>query len=418
MSNTATQTAERRLTLKEVAAKYPDVPHLVILKTDVRLRGVHYTDAALSAVDPAIHQVRGRTLFGTRDGQLKPLPSSVLLKDGTLILPDPTPLEKNPYVIDLVDGQLALIDNDELLEFVDLTEKPRYYELVTSSGIPMRDIVTARPQRLDLTASSYCHFGTKGNLCRYCNINSHNKQQVREGVGKSRYKPREISESIREALKEPGRFSFIHITGGSVLSGEEVFDKELDIYIDTLQAIGENFATKKFPADVTTSAFSERQLRRLNEETGVMAYTSDLEVLNEEKFNWICPGKADAIGYKEWKRRLIGAVDIFGRGYVGTGIVAGVELARPFGFTSEDEALNATLEEAEYLAEHGVTTWSSPWSVRPGSDLEDQAGPSLEYCIRVARGLNQLRIKYGLIIDFNDYRRCGNHPDTDLSRIN
>jgi hypothetical protein len=408
---------ERKLTLNEVIEKYPDVPRIVILKTDVHLRGVHFTDAALGVVDPAIHQVRGKSLFGSRDGQIKPLPASLLLKDGTLILPDPTPLERSPYVIDLVDGHLALIDNDELLEFVDLTEKPRYYDLVTTSGIPMKEIVTARPQRLDLIVSGYCHFGTRGNSCRFCDINSHNRQQAKEGVGKSRYKPQEISETIREALKEPGRFSFIHLTGGSVLAGDEVFDRELELYIETLQAIGENFATKKFPVDVTTSALNEKQLRRLNDETGIMAYTSDLEVLNEEKFNWVCPGKADSLGYKEWRSRLIRAVDIFGRGYVGTGIVTGVELAKPFGYTSEDEALRANLEEAEYLAEHGVTTWSSPWVVRPSSDFHDQKSPSLEYCIRFARGLDQLRVKYGLIIDFNDYRRCGNHPDTDLSRV-
>jgi len=33
-------------------------------------------------------------------------------------------------------------------------------------------------------------------------------------------------------------------------------------------------------------------LIRLYEQTGLSSYTSDIEVLNEEKFNWICPGKA------------------------------------------------------------------------------------------------------------------------------
>jgi hypothetical protein len=44
--------------------------------------------------------------------------------------------------------------------------------------------------------------------------------------------------------------------------------------------------------------------------------TSDLEVLGEDTFNWVCSGKAKWVGYGEWKQRLNRAVDIFGRGNV------------------------------------------------------------------------------------------------------
>jgi len=110
-------------------------------------------------------------------------------------------------------------------------------------------------------------------------------------------------------------------------------------------------------------------------------------------------------------------VDVFGRGNVGTGLVGGVELAKPNGFTGEDDALAATLEEAGYLAERGVTTVYIVWVPRPGSSFRDQRNPSLEYYVRLARGLHGLRVKYKLGADFDDYRRCGNHPDTDLSRL-
>jgi len=140
-------------------------------------------------------------------------------------------------------------------------------------------------------------------------------------------------------------------------------------------------------------------------------------VLNEDKFNWICPGKADNVGYQEWKQRLIRSVDIFGKGHVATGIVGGVELAKPYGFISEDEALRSTLDEAESLAENGVTTIFVVWSPRPGSDFHEQQNASLDYYVRLASGLHQLRVKYGLTVDFDDYRRCGNHPDSDLARL-
>jgi hypothetical protein len=138
---------------------------------------------------------------------------------------------------------------------------------------------------------------------------------------------------------------------------------------------------------------------------------------NEDIFNWVCPGKAEWIGYREWKRRLVRAVDVFGRGNVGTGLVGGVELAKPHGFKSEDDALRATLDEAEELASQGVTTVYIVWVPRPGSDFRDQENASLEYYVRLAKGLHDLRVKHRLSVDFDDYRRCGNHPDSDLSRL-
>jgi hypothetical protein len=83
------------LSLAEVVEKYPQVPRLIALKIDVQRRGVYYTGAALAAVDPSRHQLRSPYLFGSRDGVIKQdLPESLLLRDGTTILTDPTPLDQ------------------------------------------------------------------------------------------------------------------------------------------------------------------------------------------------------------------------------------------------------------------------------------------------------------------------------------
>jgi hypothetical protein len=79
--------------------------------------------------------------------------------------------------------------------------------------------------------------------------------------------------------------------------------------------------------------------------------------------------------------------------------------------------LKYTLEEAEDLASKGVSTIYMVWIPRPQSYFHDQKNASLEYYVRLAKGLHELRKKYSLGIDFDDYRRCGNHPDGDLTRI-
>ena len=401
----------------EVVANHSRFPRLIARKIDVQRRGVHYTERATAALDPESHQLRSPYIFGSRDGEIKPLPESLLLADGTTILVDPTPLAQDPYVVDHRDDRFLLIDDDREVEEVALWPKPAYYGKLTSSGLPMSHIVSARPQRLNIFQSSFCYFWADKQGCQFCDIVTHTKQQ-REQLGvPNRLRPQDVKETIAEAIKERGRFTSMCLTAGSVIKGNEPFDLEVDFYIELLQAIGENFKTKKFPSQLIASAFNEKQLGRLYEQTGLTSYTSDLEVLNEDLFNWICPGKAKHVGYQGWKDRLVRAVDIFGRGNVGTGLVGGVELARPNGFKSEADALASTLGEADWLAQRGVTTVYIVWVPRPGSAFKDQRAPSLDYYIRLAQGLQDIRASHGLKVDFDDYRRCGNHPDSDLARL-
>ncbi len=405
------------LSFEEVAAKYPQFPRLVMLKTDIQRRGVYYTDRALSVADPAIHQLAGTHIFGTRDGILTHRPEAFILRDGTSVLTSPTPLEENPYIVDLCDGRLVLLDKGQEIEEIEYWTKPDYYNLTTSTGVPMSHVASARPQRIYIMPSRYCHFWSDNQGCLFCDIVNNLKQQKSELDLPPKLKPRDVAETIKEALKEPGRFTAICLTSGSDFHGGVPFDTEVDYYIEILQAVGENFKTAKFPSQLISTAFTEKQLARIYEQTGILSYTPDIEVLNEKLFAWICPGKARWVGYREWKQRLIRAVDIFDRGYVNTCIVAGVELAKPHGFTDEDEALKAVLEEAEDLASHGVSTVYTVWVPRPGSYLRGQKNASLDYYVRLAAGLHELRKKYNLPIDHDDYRRCGNHPDSDLGRL-
>ncbi len=404
-------------TLEEVCAAFSDVPRLVVLKTDVQRRGVHYTDRALGVLDPERHQVTGTHIFGARDGHLAPRPESLLLRDGTSIVTTPTPLELDPYVVDFLDGRLALVDRDAPVEEVEYWPRPDYYGRTTRSGIPMRFVVSARPQRLNVFPYRHCHFWNDDEGCLFCDI----VPQLRRGKADlgipPRLDPEDVRETVAEAVKEPGRFVGVCITAGSNTRGQRPFDAEVDYYIEILKAVGDAFRTRRFPSQLIGTAFEEAQLERLHRETGLMSYTADVEVLDERLFSWICPGKARWVGYREWKERLVRAVDIFGRGRVDTGLVAGVELARPHGFASEAEGLERTLHEAEDLAARGVSTVFIVWSPRPGTALGGQRNASLAYYVALARGLHQLRVRYRLGVEFDDYRHCGNHPDTDLSRL-
>lgn len=413
----AQDTTQNELTLDEVANKYPDIPRLIILKTDAQRRGVYYTPRALTTLDPARHQIAGGHIFGTRDGTVASRPESLILRDGTYIIVTATPQDQNPYVCDLVGDKLFLHDNGRPIEEVEFWPRAQFYDKTTSSGLPMSKVVYARPTRLTIFPYRYCNFWNEGNGCLFCDIVPQAKKAKTELGLPLRTNPDDIAEAVGEALKETGKYTGICLTGGSIMGGAEVYDDEVDYYIKVLQAIGKHFRTPRFTSQLIASAFNPRQLRRLYDQTGLSSYTSDLEVLNEPLFNWLCPGKAKWVGYQESKRRLIAAAEIFGRGSVNTGIVAGIELARPNGFTDEDQALDAILSEAEDLARHGVGTSFIVWGPRPDSALGAQKNASLEYYVRLTRGLHEQRIKYDLRFEFDDFRNCGNHPNTDLFRL-
>lgn len=402
---------EEEPSLKEVIENYPELPRLIILKIDLVRRGVTYTEEAIAHTDEKVHML---TPFHTPEG--------FFLRDGTAV-PGAGPgrgskeeRHRDPYIVDYIDGKFVIMDQGEILEEIDLWDKPDYYDKVTSNGTPMKLIAPARAQRLDITPNNKCHFWDKpGNGCKYCSFYvGHAKEQQQE-FDKKFYQ--DIEETIAEAIKEKGRFSGIHMTTGSILDGEELFDEELKLYLNVMKVIGKNFKTEKFPLQLHPTAMNKKQLKRLKEETGGLAYTSDIEVLTEDKFNWICPGKAEFVGYDEWKRRLYDAVEIFGRGYVTTGIVAGVETASPNGFQTEAETLEALLSEADDLASHGVYVVESVWVASPGSIFHKQKTPSLDFFVQLTLGLAKLHEKYGLHVYADDFRRCGMHPNSDFDRI-
>ena len=404
---------DEELSITEVIEKYPEVSPFIIIKTDAQRRGVHFTDAALKKVDPQIHQTQSRS-FALEKTDLTPF--SLLMRDGTSILTGDVRVQgaREPLIVDVVDDKIMICDEGKPLEEVFYWEKPDFYNKTTSSGKPMWHIAWARPQRIDINPNQFCQFWqTPGHGCKYCAIAAtYRKNDKPQFVN-----PDDIEETVQEALKQPGRYTSIFLTGGTILDGKELLDDEVNLYIDILKRIGKNFGGKRFPSQLIGTAFNKNQLQRLHDETGLMSYTADIEVLNDELFQWICPGKAARIGYQEWKERLFQAVDIFGRGYVNTGLVAGVELAKPNGFASEEEALERVLEEAEDFAKNGVSPVGCVWTVAPGSVFFRQKTPSLEYYVRLSKGFDELRRKYDISIDMDNYRRCGNHPDTDLSRI-
>ena len=405
---------------REIAALHPDIPLFILLKMDLQRRGLLLTPAALDAVqDPLYDYGRSYVIYGQGDAERKNAPGPLLLRDGTSVLVLAGATYNAAYTVDHQDGRFLLYDCDEFIDEVDFTPRPDFYGKHTSSGTPMETIATARPQRIDINPYRFCHFWEGGNQCRYCayftDVTA--SKALADGKFPRQVDPEDIFETVREALKEPGRFSQIMLTSGADPRGEHTFDFEVERQIEALQAIGRNFQGRRFASELIGCGYDKRQLRRLHDETGLTSYCPDIEVWDPKLFDWICPGKAKYNGRDWWIRSALDAVDIFGPGNVYTNAVAGVELAQPHGFKTLDEALASHFEACEFFAKHGVVYLSLVWIPWRGSQFHGQLQPPLAFYARLIKGLRDIKRAYGLTSVNDDYRHCGNHGDSDLERI-
>jgi uncharacterized protein YlbG (UPF0298 family) len=408
----------KELSLREVIAAHPQISPYIIIKLDVQRRGVVFSQAAKDAADPSRFAVAMRGIY---EEKVDTVPNSLLLNDGTSIVCEAMDLDiaacprgRDPYLVDVRAGRTVLTDMGQKEAEVEYWPKPDYFDRCTGSGKPMWQIINARPQRLGIAMYQFCDFWKNAAQgCKFCAIAATFKKNKKDML----LCEDDVVETLAEALKQPGRVRMIQLCCGSMLGGSNLLDDEVDMYLSLLKRMGVLFSTKKVLTQLIATAYTEKQLRRLYDETILSSYTADVEVLNEKIFNRLCPGKAARIGYQGWKERLFKAVEIFGDNNVNTGIVSGVEFTGPDGFTSEEEALESTLREAEDFISHGVGIAQTIWQVRANTALKRQIPPSLEYLTRVADGLNALQRKYGMETFFDDYRTCGNHPNTDLSRI-
>lgn len=412
-----TEWRKKELSLKEVQEKYPELPPYWLLKVDMQRRGITYSDDAKAKVDINRHAVHSHSMLAGLREKNDCRPTGLVFQDGSTTVMDlPASGQRDPYLIDAIDDRIVIVDQGEILgEIQDYWEKPDFYEKNASNGHPFSEYVQFRPQRLDITLNSYCHFWDEPRGgCKYCPLSPNYKLS---GKKDERNNVQYIKEAVAEALKQKGRFQYILLSGGSILSGEKLFDDEVNGYIEILQAIGDLFSTKRFPSQLIPSAFDEEQMERLYENTGLLNYTTDIEVLNRDKFGWVCEGKNKYVGFDEWKRRLIKAVDIFGKGNVSSVVVLGVEQAKPNGFSTEDEAYKYVMEEAESLISQGVIVAANVWRAAANSVFQNQDTPSLDFYARSYAQIDKWHHQYGLNPYTDDYRHCGAHLGLDLQRI-
>lgn len=404
----------KRREWEKACCDYPELSPFTLLKLSMVRYGAELSRDALLRVQDPFYSFGAVEPFGISfEGRTSEfsMPGPILLRDGSFVYINYGEKFDSPYLIDYDkdNGVFLLKEGEETLEEVNFVPRPAFFGKKTSRGTPMEALADVRAQKLILNAYQRCRLWEKGDQCHFCAF-------FTEGNSMGEVDCQDIYETVHEAIQEPGRFSEIYLSGGTDFSGDPPFSEEVDRYIRVLQAIGRNFSGR-FSSQLMSPAYPKEQLKRIYEQTGVTSYCPNIEVWDEEIFRELCPGKEKWIGRKEWIRRTLDAVEIFGKGQVCTQVIGGVELAASHGFQTIDEALNSNFEACDFFARHGVSYLSVVWHPHKASRLGFRPVPPLDYYIRLAKGLHEIRRSYGLISTNDNYKRCGNHPDSDLERL-
>jgi hypothetical protein len=393
--------------VESLVERYAAVPAEAVVKEDLLRTGIAFDDSALSdnldgAVKPKsyfIFSFDQRPLAELGEAAERRPPEEIALSGGPYGLRRTiVSVRVNPASPWRVVGDRLTLEGSPVAD-VELPPMPAYYRHTLSNG---KSVMETAPTiqwgyLIYLTVLRLCqYFGAKEE-CQFCDINHNWRQHKRAGRPYTGIKP---VEDVVEALAiiaqhDDGASHAYTLTGGSVTSTVDRL-AEADFYGRYAQAIEERFPGK-WIGKVVAQALPRQEVQRYKD-YGIQIYHPNYEVWEPYLFKIICPGKERYVGREEWHRRILDAADVFGPRYVIPNFVAGIELARPFGFASIDEAIVSTVEGLDFFMSRGITPRFTTWCPEPTTPLgrDNPEGAPLEYHVRLLEAYRDALERHGL----------------------
>jgi hypothetical protein len=398
--------------LEGLMGRFPHIPREAVLKEDLLRSGMAFDSSALSDNESGEVKPKSYFIFSFDHKPLKELgeaatrrpPEEIALTGGpyglrrTIVSVRTNP--DSPYRVHRSDdGSLALWLEGASVADVSLPPMPEYYRHRLENGKSVMEIAPTIQwgYLIYLTVLRLCqYFGAKEE-CQFCDINHNWRQHKEAGRPYTGVKP---VDEVLEALTIIDQFDTLGashaytLTGGSVTSTVDGL-REAEFYGRYAKAIEERFPGR-WIGKVVAQALPKEEAR-IFKEHGIRIYHPNYEVWDSRIFKLVSPGKQRYVGREEWHRRILDATEIFGARYVIPNFVAGVEMAKPYGFTDIDEAIRSTGEGLDYFMSRGVTPRFTTWCPEPATPLgkANPQGAPLEYHIRLLEVYRETMEKYG-----------------------
>jgi len=279
---------------------------------------------------------------------------------------------------------------------VEFPPEPEHYRRTLRSGKTVSEIAPTIEwgYLIYLTVFRRCQYVGSDQECRFCDINANFDQQRAAAMPYTTVKSEEeILEALDIIAETDTRSRAYTLTGGSVtatLRGKS----EANFYVSYAEAIERRFPGR-WIAKAVVQALPKEELHKFRA-AGVRIYHPNYEVWDPRLFALLCPGKQQYIGRDTWIKRILDARDVFGAACVIPNFVAGIEMSRPYGFCSVDEAISSTVEGLDFFMSQGVTPRFTTWCPEPLSNLGSQEPAPLEYHLRLLQAYRGTLARYSL----------------------
>ncbi len=391
--------------LEQLLDQFSGTPTNIIVKADTLRRGIRLTEdlhvAGAAACTTGLTSKADGLL-----GEARPVPSQFHFSaDDTTV--DIRGEDESPYQIDRdEDGRHQLRCSGESLGEVYFTPRPTYMDRQTSDGKSCADYLVQRgPSCLFIDVINFCAYVKKGEACHYCLLGPLMEAKLQQGLTRPVSDFKMVAEAVAIACEELD-LRDLKLCGGGLYNTRQ----EARLHIECLEAI---LTRIEAPEEITilSQALVKEDQQRLKD-LGATNVCFDMEVWNEDLWPKLLPGKAKAVGRKEWLSRLEDAVDVFGRGHVGTNFVAGFECAPRPGFLSRDEAFKSYSSGFGELIARGIVPWFTVWTANPlvgGFTAADP--PPTEFYLQLGLVVHELLEKHGVYPDLG-FDSLGVDPET------
>ena len=239
------------------------------------------------------------------------------------------------------------------------TPRSSYADKKTADGQESPYLVTQRgPVCLCVSVLDLCAYIKKDEACKYCLFSLGVEVGVKEKLIKPIPDPNVLAEAL-EIARQDVALKELKISGGGLYNTR----REATYYKKFLEAVQEH---ADLPEEVTLmpQAFEKQDQKDLKA-LGATNICFNMEVWSEKLWPEILPGKSRSVGRHEWMKRLEDAVDIFGRGHVGSAFVGGMGSAPHPGYLTQKEAMTSYLSGFEYLMKRGMVPSFMIWNAHP-----------------------------------------------------
>jgi hypothetical protein len=386
--------------MDQLRQQFPELPEILLWKTELMFSGLRFSDALARAVEegaaPNFYPYRKRL----ESGQVETIPVPYLFDLGgkavaRIRVDDRAALEVRREA----DGRYKLWscggEARELTE-VGFVRKHGWQNHKTPDGL---SAFAAGAEQLGdmivVNVAPGCEYFTSKNVhgasdkCSYCAYGRFDQRSLTLGQVAGRVEldelvPRRIESVLRAATQDTSA-RHVYITGGSLLDP----NLEVERFLPLIEAVRRG-VDDRLRVTIGCGAVDREGSQRFRD-AGADSACYNLETWDAATFEACCPGKARYVGRQRWIDGLLGAVDVFGRGNVGSAFVAGLELVPPGPGMSDDAFIASVVEGATFMLDHGVAPLYSPlWPV-DGTAYKVDQGIKPALFLRLQRELHALR---------------------------